>query len=100
GIVLALGGVDVSADLPVEGILLILASAAIYSVWIVLSARLSGERRDRLGSDVPADATAGGQCAGTTAVMMTATAVVFAAMAAIAGEPLDPRTVPGAAWPY
>ena len=49
GIVLALGGIDVSADLPVEGILLILASAAIYSVWIVLSARLSGERRDRLG---------------------------------------------------
>src|SRR6188508_118055 len=93
GIVLALGGVDVSADLPVEGILLILASAAIYSVWIVLSARLSGERRDRLGSDVPADATAARDAAGTTAV-------VFAAMAAIASEPLDPRTVPAAAWPY
>src|SRR6187431_2524389 len=84
GIVLALGGVDVSADLPIQGILLILASAAIYSVWIVLSARLSGERRDRLGSDVPADATA----------------LVFASMAAVAGAPLDPRTVPSAAWPY
>ena len=71
GIVLALGGVDVSADLPIQGILLILASAAIYSVWIVLSARLSGERRDRLGSDVPADATAARDAAGTTAVMMT-----------------------------
>ena len=100
GIVLALGGVDVSADLPVQGILLILASAAIYSVWIVLSARLSGERRDRLGSDVPADATAARDAAGTTAVMMSATAVVFAAMAATAGEPLDPRVVPSAAWPY
>ena len=81
-------------DLPIEGILLILASAAIYSVWIVLSARLSGERRDRLGSDVPADATAARDAAGTTAVMMTATALVFAAMAAVAGAPLDPRTVP------
>ena len=100
GIVLALGGVDVSADLPIQGILLILASAAIYSVWIVLSARLSGERRDRLGSDVPADATAARDAAGTTAVMMTATALVFAAMAAVAGAPLDPRTVPSAAWPY
>jgi len=100
GIVLALGGVDVSADLPIQGILLILASAAIYSVWIVLSARLSGERRDRLGSDVPADATAARDAAGTTAVMMTATALVFASMAAVAGAPLDPRTVPAAAWPY
>jgi drug/metabolite transporter (DMT)-like permease len=31
---------------------------------------------------------------------MSATAVVFAAMAAIAGAPLDPRNVPTAAWPY
>jgi len=100
GIVLALGGVGVSADLPVGGILLILSSAAIYSVWIVLSARLSGERRDRLGSDVPANAPAARDAAGTTAVMMSATAVVFAAMAAVAGEPLDPRVVPTAAWPY
>src|SRR6185369_13860374 len=72
-----------SADLPIQGILLILASAAIYSVWIVLSARLSGERRDRLGSDVPADATAARDAAGTTAVMMTATALVFASFLAI-----------------
>ena len=100
GIVLALGGVDVSADLPVDGILLILASAAIYSVWIVLSARLSGERRDRLGSDVPADTPAARDAAGTTAVMMSATAVAFALLAVLAGRPLDPRVVPTAAWPY
>ena len=60
GIVLALGGVEVGADLPVSGILLILASAAVYSVWIVLSARLSGERRDRLGSDAPPEASGPG----------------------------------------
>src|SRR6188508_2924261 len=89
GIVLALGGVDVSADLPIQGILLILASAAIYSVWIVLSARLSGERRDRLATDTPADAPAARDAAGTTAVM-----------AVVAGQPLDPRSVPSPAWPY
>ena len=100
GIVLALGGVEVGADLPVSGILLILASAAVYSVWIVLSARLSGERRDRLGSDAPPEASAARDAAGTTAVMMTATAAVFAAMAVGAGAPLDPRTIPTAAWPY
>ena len=49
---------------------------------------------------MPADATAARDAAGTTAVMMTATALVFAAMAAVAGAPLDPRTVPTAAWPY
>ncbi len=100
GVVIALGGVDVSANLPIGGILLIFASAAIYSVWIVLSARLSGERRDRLGSDAPEAATAARDAAGTTAVMMTATAAVFALMAAGAGRPLDPRTIPGDAWPY
>ena len=100
GIVLALGGVEVGADLPVSGVLLILASAAVYSVWIVLSARLSGERRDRLGSDAPPEASAARDAAGTTAVMMTATAAVFAAMAVVAGAPLDPRTIPTPAWPY
>jgi drug/metabolite transporter (DMT)-like permease len=100
GIVLALGGVEVGTDLAIGGVLLILASAAVYSVWIILSARLSGERRDRLGSDAPAEAPAARDAAGTTAVMMTATAAVFAVMAVVAGAPLDPRTIPMPAWPY
>ncbi len=100
GIVLALGGVAVDADLPVSGVLLILASASIYAVWIVLSARLSGERRDRLGSDAPADAPAARDAAGTTAVMMTGTAAVFALMAVVTGRPLTPGSIPTAAWPY
>ena len=100
GIVLALGGIDVGADLPISGMLLILSSAAIYAVWIVLSARLSGERRDRLGSDTPADAPAARDAAGTTAVMMTATAAVFALMAVVTGRPLTPGSIPTAAWPY
>jgi drug/metabolite transporter (DMT)-like permease len=100
GIALALGGVAVDSQIAVGGVLLVLASAAIYAVWIVLSARLSGERRDRLGSDTPADSPAARDAAGTTAVMMTATAAAFAAMAVLAGRPLAPGSVPTAAWPY
>ncbi|MEP6640260.1 MAG: DMT family transporter [Chloroflexota bacterium] len=100
GVVIALGGVDVNANLPLVGILLIFASAAIYSVWIVLAARLAGERRDRLGSDAPEGAPVAGDAAATTAVMMTATAAAFALTATIAGRPLDPRSIPADAWPY
>jgi drug/metabolite transporter (DMT)-like permease len=100
GVILALGGLDLSSgDVPVDGLLLILASAAIYSVWIVLSARLSGERRDRLGQDAPSEGTAS-DAGVTTALMMAATATVFAVMALALGRTLDPLAVPGDAWPY
>jgi drug/metabolite transporter (DMT)-like permease len=100
GVVLALGGFDVSGGVPWQGLLLILASAAIYSVWIVLSARLSGERRDRLGSEAPAHTAPAHDAAVTTAVMMLASAAVFSALGALAGAPPDPRAIPSAAWPY
>lgn len=100
GVVLALGGLDVRAGVPWDGLLLILASAAIYSVWIVLSARLSGERRDRLGSEAPAHTAPAHDAAVTTALMMLASAAVFSVLGALAGTPPDPRTVPAAAWPY
>lgn len=100
GVVLALGGFDVSAGVPWGGLLLILASAAIYSVWIVLSARLSGERRDRLGSEAPADSAPAHDAAVTTAIMMLASAAVFAGLATIGGSPPDPRAIPSSTWPY
>jgi drug/metabolite transporter (DMT)-like permease len=99
GSVLALGGIDVAAAPPVEGLILVWASAVIYSVWIILSARLSGERRDRLGSDAPETAAPAGDAAVTTAVMMTATAVVYAIAGLAVGRPLDPSRIPGDAWP-
>ncbi len=100
GVVLALGGLDMSQGVPVDGLLLILASAAIYSVWIVLSARLSGERQDRLGTDAPASAETARDAAVTTALMMAATATVFGSLALAAGRPLDPRAIPVDAWPF
>lgn len=100
GVVLALGGVDFSRNVPVDGLLLILASAAIYSVWIVLSARLSGERRDRLGTEAPASSSTARDAAVTTALMMTATATVFGSLCLVAGRPLEPGAVPTDAWSF
>ncbi len=99
GVVLALGGIDVSEAPPWSGIALVMLSPFIYSVWIILSARLSGERRDRLGSETPARDPSAGDAAVTTAVMMTATGAVFAVGGAAIGRPLDPAGVPEAAWP-
>ena len=99
---LALGGISVDAAPPLLGIGLVMLSPVIYAVWIILSARLSGERRDRVGSEAPdgggADAPAG-DAAVTTAWMMTATAVVFAVLGVATGQPPDPRLVPTASWP-
>jgi drug/metabolite transporter (DMT)-like permease len=100
GVVLALGGIDVSQGVPWDGLLLVLASAAIYSVWIVLSARLSGERRDRLGHEAPPDSAPAHDAAVTTAVMMAASASVFTILSIAAGTPPDPAETPAAAWPY
>ena len=99
GSVLALGGIDVRSAPPVSGLLLVWASAVIYSVWIILSARLSGERRDRLATDAPEAAETTGNAAVTTAVMMSATAAVYAVAGLLVGRPLDPGRVPADAWP-
>jgi drug/metabolite transporter (DMT)-like permease len=99
GSALALGGIDVRAAPPVSGLVLVWASAVIYSVWIILSARLSGERRERLATDAPEAVEPTGNAAVTTAVMMSATAAVYAIAGAVVGQPLDPGTVPAGAWP-
>ncbi len=99
GSVLALGGIDVRSAPPISGLLLVWVSALIYSVWIILSARLSGERRHHLATDAPAAESAVGDAAVTTAVMMTATAAVFLGAALATGRDVDPGSIPGAAWP-
>jgi drug/metabolite transporter (DMT)-like permease len=99
GMVLALGGIDVATAPPIAGLLLVVASSVIYSIWIIASARLSGERRDRLGDDVgrPIDSTS--DAAATTAIMITSSAVVFSVGSVVTGGSLDPRAVPSMAWP-
>ncbi|MFP5342750.1 MAG: EamA family transporter [Candidatus Limnocylindria bacterium] len=100
GVVLALGGLDASAGIPWDGLLLILASAAIYATWIVLSARLAGERRDRLAREAPAESHSAGDAAVTTALMMAASALVFSAIATVTGTPPDPASIPVTSWPW
>ncbi|MEA2611365.1 MAG: hypothetical protein QOI37_1442 [Chloroflexota bacterium] len=95
GIILALGGLDVAGTPPIAGIALVMLSSVIYSVWIILSARLSGERPDRLGAEADRPDTT----ATTIAVMITSTAVVYTVMSLATGRSIDPRDVPAGAWP-
>jgi drug/metabolite transporter (DMT)-like permease len=99
GVILALGGIDLVTPPPVAGIVLVMASPLIYAGWIVLSARLAGERSDHLahetnGLDQVDDA------ATASALMITATAVMFVGGALATGRPLAPDRIPGSAWPF
>ena len=98
GVVLALGGIDLSTPPPVAGIGLVLASPLIYAGWIILSARLAGERTDHLAAE-----TSGGEhvddAAAASALMITATAVVFVAGALVTGRGYLPDRIPADAWP-
>jgi drug/metabolite transporter (DMT)-like permease len=94
GAALALGGIDPAKIPPLSGLLLVAVSPLIYAVWIVLSARLSGERRGTVGG-----ASDGGAAAGAaTALMMTATATVDWGWALLAGRPVLPGQIPAGAW--
>jgi drug/metabolite transporter (DMT)-like permease len=99
GVVLALGGIDLATPPPAAGIALVLASPLIYAGWIVLSARLAGERSEHLA---PEHAGAGrvDDAAAASALMITATAVVFVGGALATGRPYLPTEIPGGAWPF
>jgi drug/metabolite transporter (DMT)-like permease len=99
GVVLALGGVDLSAGGSLSGIALILLSPVIYAGWIILSARLAGERTDRLAHETVGDGHVDDASA-AGALMISATAVVFVAVAVATGRPLAPDRISTAAWPY
>jgi len=94
GVALAVGNIDAAEMPPPTGLLLMAASPVIYSFWIVLAARLSGEGRAGVGqgADDGADPTAAG------ALMLTTTAVVFWLSALAFGRPVLPGEVPAAAW--
>jgi drug/metabolite transporter (DMT)-like permease len=95
GVVLALGGVPAGAMPPFAGVALIVASPLIYSVWIVLSARLSGERRDSVGDE----RSGGADAAAATALMMTATAGLYWLSGLTLDLPITPDRIPAVAWP-
>src|SRR3712207_1363817 len=95
GVVLSVGGIPAGSAPPALGLALIVASPVIYAVWIVLSAHLSGERRE----DQASEAAPGAEAAAATALMMTATATVYWVTALAVGRPVLPARVPAEAWP-
>ena len=94
GVALAVGNIDEAAAPPIEGLILMVASPLIYSVWIVLAARLSGEDREGVGREQGdgADPTVAG------AIMLSATAVTYWVSALAIGREVLPHQIPGAAW--
>ncbi len=93
GVGLTVGGIPAGTAPPLLGLALVVASCVIYAVWIVLAARLSGERRHRRRSQ-------GAEAAGTTALMISATAAAFWLSALVFGRPVLPHQVPGEAFPW
>lgn len=97
GAALTIGGIEGRVN--EVGLGLAFASPLLYSVYIIVSARLAGERRgataagrsrNGAAAEIPTSVAA--------AVMLTATWAVVAAMAAVAEEPLLPWQVPSQAW--
>ena len=94
GVALAVGNIDAATAPPLSGLVLIAASPVIYSVWIVLSARLSGERRAGVG----AEAGAGVDPLAAGAVMLSATAATYWISALALNQPVLPAQIPAGAW--
>jgi drug/metabolite transporter (DMT)-like permease len=94
GVALAVGNIDGATAPPLSGLLLIAASPVIYTVWIVLSARLSGEGRAGVGAEAgaPVDPLAAG------AVMLSATAATYWISAVALNQPVLPAQIPAGAW--
>lgn len=94
GVALAVGAPSTTTAPPISGLLLMIASPVICSVWIVLAARLSGEDRE----DVGRESGSGVDPIAAGAVMLTATAATFWVTALAVGRPVLPAQVPSAAW--
>lgn len=93
---LAVGGIDAATAPPLAGLILVAASPVIYSAWIVFSARLAGERSDRLAEE---SGDEGASTAAFGALMMTATALFYWSMALLTAQPVLPGALPDGAWP-
>jgi drug/metabolite transporter (DMT)-like permease len=100
GVLLALGGIPAAAAPPFSGIALAVASPIIYAVWIILSARLSGERPVTVDALPPEAIEAAEETdpAPAAALMITATWVVYFVAATATGRPTNPFDVPPTAW--
>lgn len=103
GVALAVGGIDAGSAPPLLGLALIVASPLIYAIWIILAARLAGERSERDAPVPPYDSETAVESepadpAPTAAIMLTATAGAWWVAALLAGRPVAPWQIPTDAW--
>ena len=105
GVALAVGGVDPQQAPPFLGLALTIATPVIYAVWIILAARLSGERAEapRNTAVPPYDSEVVAEPRGTepapaAAVMITATAIGWWIAALATDRPVAPSQIPTEAW--
>ena len=117
GIALTVGGIPAGELPPLWGLALAFANPIIYASWIILQARLAGERPtgerlaggERIVDELeipPGDADVATDVRGDTpdpspaaALMTTATAAVYAVLLLGTGGSLSPRDVPTSVWP-
>jgi drug/metabolite transporter (DMT)-like permease len=110
GIALTVGGIPDGQLPPLWGLALAFANPVIYASWIILQARLAGERPAGGGrvvdeleippgdADVSTDRDAPDPSP-AAALMTTATAGVYALLLLTTGGSLSPAAVPSAVWP-
>jgi drug/metabolite transporter (DMT)-like permease len=114
GIALTVGGIPEGELPPLWGLALAFANPVIYATWIMLQARLAGDRPRPADAPAPQVAIPPGdaetavetQAAGSSpdpspaaALMTTATALVYAALLLGSGGSISPAAVPAAVWP-
>ena len=118
GVALTVGGIPAGELPPLWGLALAFANPVIYATWIVLQARLAGERPtrasvpSRLGPGTsssseaitmpPAEAqvvAAGPDPSPAVALMTTATASAYALLLLGSGGSVSPLDVPDGTWP-
>jgi drug/metabolite transporter (DMT)-like permease len=113
GVALTVGGIPEGEMPPLWGLALAFANPIIYATWIVLQARLAGERPARGGTTAsettavaeidipPGDAEVTGDApdpSPAAAIMTTATALVYALLLLGSGGSLSPAAVPAGTW--
>ena len=92
GVALTIGGVEAHAE--PFGLILITASPVIYSIYIVLSARVAGERKGETADARGVDATPGF----ASSLMLVGSAITMIVVSIITAAPILPWQIPGGAW--
>ncbi len=108
GVALAVGGIPRGADIPMTGLVLAFLCPVFYAVWIVLAARLRGERPqgqeqpiEPITATGPEDTGASGHgpdALTSSAIMSSVTALTAASLVVLVGGDAGPAAVPGEAW--